>query len=97
MLQLLAAHGGNIVTNLLFDDRRVRVTTLVADSWQPGMTLPAHHVLFNAIGDADRSDDALENAAALVADAALPAINDPAAVRETRRAAVAEQQAGSRA
>ncbi len=35
-----------------------------------------------------------ENAAALVAGAALPAINDPAAVRETRRSAVAERLGG---
>jgi Tfp pilus assembly protein PilF len=94
LLQLLAAHGGNIVTNLLFDDRRVRVTTLVADSWRPGVALPPHHVLFNAIGDADRSDDALERAAALVASDGLAAINDPARVRATRRAQVAETLAG---
>ena len=94
VLQLLAAHGGNIVTNLLFDDRRVRVTTLVADSWRPGVALPPHHVLFNAIGDADRADDALEQAAAIVALDGLPTINDPHAVRATRRAAVAERLAG---
>jgi len=94
LLQLLAAHGGNIVTNLLFDDRRVRVTTLVADSWRPALTLPPHHVLFNAIGDADRSDDALEHAAAIAASDGLPTINDPEAVRRTRRAAVAERLGG---
>ena len=94
LLQLLAAHGGNIVTTLLLDDRRVHVTTLVADSWQPGMTLPAHHVLFNAIGDADRSDEALDNAAAIAASDAQPAINDPRAVRETRRALVADRLGG---
>ena len=38
LLVLLAAHGGNIVTTLLIDDRRVECISLVADSYRDGKT-----------------------------------------------------------
>ncbi len=89
LLVLLAANGGNIVTTLLLDDTQVEAISFVADSWREGVALPPHDLVFNAIGDADRSDDALANAERIVAASAAPALNPPAAVRRTARAGIA--------
>jgi len=88
LLVLLAAHGGNIVTTLLLDDHQVESTSLVADSYRDGMTLPPHDLIFNAIADADRSDDMLAVAERIIAASGAPVLNPPAVVRVTRRASV---------
>jgi glutathione synthase/RimK-type ligase-like ATP-grasp enzyme len=85
LLMLLAANGGNIVTTLLFDDTAIEATSLVADSYRDGMILPAHDLIFNAIGDADRSDESLAIAERIAAASGAPLINRPAAVAATRR------------
>lgn len=89
ILVLLSAHGGNLVTTLMFDDRQVEEISLVADSWRPGVALPPHDLIFNAIGDADRSGDALLLAERIVAESGAPVLNDPAAVRRTARTDIA--------
>jgi glutathione synthase/RimK-type ligase-like ATP-grasp enzyme len=88
VLALLAASGGNLVTTLILDDRYIQATSLVADSYREGMELPPHDVILNAIGDAERSDDALEIAERIVAASNAGVINQPAAVRRTARHAV---------
>jgi glutathione synthase/RimK-type ligase-like ATP-grasp enzyme len=85
LLVLLAARGGNIVTTLLFDDRQVEAISLVTDSYRDGMPLPPHDLIFNAIGDADRADDALAIAERVAAASPAPLLNRPAAVLRTRR------------
>jgi Flp pilus assembly protein TadD/glutathione synthase/RimK-type ligase-like ATP-grasp enzyme len=85
LLVLLAAHGGNIVTTLLLDDRQTEATSLVADSYRDGMTLPPHDLIFNAIADADRGDDTLAIAERIIAASGAPVLNRPAAVLQTRR------------
>jgi Tfp pilus assembly protein PilF/glutathione synthase/RimK-type ligase-like ATP-grasp enzyme len=85
LLVLLAAHGGNIVTTLLFDERQMESTSLVADSYRDGMTLPPHDLIFNAIADADRGDDTLAIAERIIAASGAPVLNRPAAVLQTRR------------
>ncbi len=88
LLVLLAAHGGNIVTTLLLDDRQVESTSLVADSYRDGMTLPPHDLIFNAIAEADRADDMLASAERIIAASGAPVLNPPATVRVTRRDSV---------
>lgn len=85
VLTLLGASGGNVVTTLILDDRYIQSTSLVADTYRDGMELPPHDVLFNAIGDAERSDDALEVAERIVAASHAPVINHPSAVRASLR------------
>ena len=85
LLVLLAANGGNIVTTLLIDDTAVQAISLVADSYRDGMTLPAHDLIFNAIGDAERADDTLAIAERIAARSSAPFLNRPAAVMQTRR------------
>jgi Flp pilus assembly protein TadD/glutathione synthase/RimK-type ligase-like ATP-grasp enzyme len=85
LLVLLAAHGGNIVTTLLFDDHQIESISLVTDSYRDGMALPPHDLIFNAIGDADRADDTLAVAERVIAASGAPVLNRPAAVLLTRR------------
>jgi Tfp pilus assembly protein PilF len=93
VLLLLAAHGGNVVTHPFFDNRVVRLYTLVAEGYQPWLELPPHHVVFNGIGDVDRSLVPLRVAATIVERSGRPVINDPAAVLATGRAGVTERLA----
>jgi len=88
VLLLVAANGGNVVTAPLIDRRAVRLYRLVVEGYRPDMQLPPHHVVFNAVGDADRAASALALAAAIVERSGAPAINLPARVIPTGRADV---------
>ena len=85
VLLLVSAFGGDMVTNLFFDDALVQKAVLLADSVRDELELPPYHVLFNAIGDADRSRPSLERAVAIAAASPAAVINDPAAVLRTGR------------
>lgn len=93
VLLLLAAHGGNVVTHPFFDRRAVRLYTLVTEGYQPWLELPPHHVIFNGIGDVDRSIDPLRAAREVVARSGAPVINHPDAVLASGRADVAARLA----
>jgi glutathione synthase/RimK-type ligase-like ATP-grasp enzyme len=93
VLLLLATTTGNVPThrflsNLIFE--RILVAT---EYYQPGMPLPPHHLVFNAVGEADTSDAALAGAAAVLANTKAAVINPPSAVQGTSRRAVAERLA----
>jgi Flp pilus assembly protein TadD len=94
LLLLLSANGGNVVTTQLLDDRTMVVTVLFVESYRPGLTLPAHDLIFNAIGDVERSPGALEIAQAIVARASVPVLNLPANVVASSRSHVAERVRG---
>jgi glutathione synthase/RimK-type ligase-like ATP-grasp enzyme len=85
VLLLVSAFGGDLVTNLFFDDTVVQKGVVLADSVRGDIVLPFYHVLFNAIADADRSGSSLERAVAIAAASPAPVINDPAAVLRTGR------------
>jgi tetratricopeptide (TPR) repeat protein len=85
VLLLVSAFGGDMVTNLFFDDAVVQKAILLADSVRGALTVPPYHVLFNAIGDVDRSRGSLERAVAIAAASPAAVINDPAAVLHTGR------------
>ena len=94
MLLLLAANGGNVVTAQLLDDRAMQTTALYVESYRPDVLLPAHDLIFNAIGDVERSPDALATAQTIVAHATVPVLNDPAKVLAGGRAGVAARLRG---
>jgi hypothetical protein len=94
LLVLCSAIGGNIPLQNILDDRVFETATLVAESYAPSMRLPRHDVVFNAIGDADRSSRALAIAHDVLAGARAPVVNLPARVRATGRVAVAEHLRG---
>jgi tetratricopeptide (TPR) repeat protein len=85
LLQLVSSGGGNIPTAPFLDDRVFLTTVVVADHFDFLTPLPPHGLIFNAIGDADLCQPALEAALRLTARAKVPVINDPRAVMKTGR------------
>jgi glutathione synthase/RimK-type ligase-like ATP-grasp enzyme len=89
LLQLVSSGGGNIPTAAFLDDSTFQTTVVVADHLDPRLdpkiALPPHQLIFNAIGDADLCQPALEAAGRLISRATVPVINDPRAVMKTGR------------
>lgn len=89
LLQLVSSGGGNIPTAAFLDDSIFQTTVVVADYLDPkldlGSGLPPHQLIFNAIGDADLCQPALQAATRLISHATVPVINDPGAVMKTGR------------
>jgi hypothetical protein len=63
VLLLVSSRFGNVSTRLILDDKTFEVWALYADFHDPSQPLPPHAVVFNAIGDADLCEAALERAA----------------------------------
>jgi tetratricopeptide (TPR) repeat protein len=76
---------GNVVTGQLFDDRVFRVTKLAVELQPPDAALPEHDVVFNAVGEADSSAQALEKLRGLLARSTKRVLNRPALVERTGR------------
>lgn len=93
VLVLASAAGGNVPTRFLLPPERFETTTLAAEAFTAATSLPAHEVVFNAIGDADLAPDALEAAERVLACTTAPVINPPARVRRTDRASNARRLA----
>ena len=85
LLQLVSSGGGNIPTASFLDDGVFLTSVIVTDYLDPAAPLPPHQLVFNAIGDADLCEPALEAAIRLIARTAAPVINDPKAVMKTGR------------
>jgi hypothetical protein len=85
LLQLVSSGGGNIPTASFLDDRIFLTSVIVADYLDPSVPLPPHQLVFNAIGDAELCEPALEAAVRLIARTSAPVINDPRAVMTTGR------------
>ena len=86
--------SGNVVTERLFDDRWFEVTKVAVELHPPDAPLPAHDVVFNAVGEADSSAEALKRARALLAQTQRRVLNDPARIAQTGRIAQAERLKG---
>jgi len=85
LLQLVSSGGGNIPTASFLDDCIFLTSVVVTDYLDPSIPLPPHQLIFNAIGDADLCEPALEAAARLIARTGAPIINDPCAIMKTGR------------
>lgn len=94
VLLLIAAEGGNIPTRTLLDDRVFGGWAVAPEFCDLSEPLPPHRLVFNAIGDADRSRGALEAATALVAKTHAPMINAPTAVLATGRSEISRRLSG---
>jgi glutamate/tyrosine decarboxylase-like PLP-dependent enzyme/glutathione synthase/RimK-type ligase-like ATP-grasp enzyme len=86
LLLLVSSVGGNIPTRHLLDDRVFQTFVVLPEFYDAKVPLPAHRVVFNAIGDADLAAPALAAAQSLVALTSAPVINPPSAVLATGRA-----------
>ncbi len=91
LLQLISSGGGNIPTASFLDDRTFMTTVIVADYLDPSIPLPPHHLIFNAIGDADLCGPALQAAIRIAQCTQAPVINDPSAICKTGRMANARR------
>ena len=85
LLQLVSSGGGNIPTAAFLNDSVFLTSVIIADYLDPHLALPPHQLIFNAIGDADLCEPALEAAARLITRSSAPVINDPSAVMKTGR------------
>ena len=86
VLLLVSVRRGNIPMHLVLDDRMFAVSALYAEFDDPSVPLPAHDVVFNAIGDADLCGEGLVAARAIVLRSQAPLINSPERVIPTGRA-----------
>lgn len=84
---VLAAGIGNVPIDFLLPRERVARIKWFIDYAPPGQAdrLPPHDLVFNAIGDADVAESALQRAAAFAARRTAPLLNAPERVRHTRR------------
>jgi tetratricopeptide (TPR) repeat protein len=87
VLRLVSARGGNIPMRHILDERVFATDTLVCEYADAAGALPAHDIVVNAIGDADRCTEALEAAARIVATTPARVVNPPGRVQLTTRAA----------
>jgi len=94
VLALVSAVGGNVPTRFLLPQDQFEVQVLAVESRAAAQALPAHDLVFNAIGDADLCAPALEAAEAVLRRTSAPVINPPGRVRPTGRVQVAERLAG---
>lgn len=94
VLLIVSIHGGNIPTELLLDDRIFAVNALYAEFHDASRPLPAHDIVFNAIGDADLCGETLGNVAAIVARSGAPVINPPESIANSGRSANAKRLTG---
>jgi len=94
VLLLVSSGSGNIPTATFLDDRIFLTSVIVADFFDAALPLPAHRVVFNAIGDADLCLPALKSASHLAKKTNAPVINHPATIFETGRTAVAKRFRG---
>ena len=85
LLQLVSSGGGNIPTGPFLDDCVFLTSVVVTDYLEATAPLPPHQLIFNAIGDAELCQVALEAAIRLTARSKAPLINDPRAVMKSGR------------
>jgi hypothetical protein len=93
LLLLTSGRRGDVPIRHLLDDKIFRTFVVLPNVYDPDVPLPEHHVVFNAIGDADLCKLALDRAVTLMDRTFAPVINAPAAVLLTGRAANARKLA----
>ena len=91
VLVLRSAVDGNIPLKAVLDDRILQWITLFVESFDEGIIVPPHAVVFNAVGNADLRTRALDKAEAVLRATTAPVINHPGAVRRTGRVQVADR------
>ena len=85
ILVLQSILGGNVLMHRFVDEQLHAVHVLLVEFWEPGMALPEHDLVFQAVGDADVRQEALRQVERILAETDAPVLNGPAAVRESAR------------
>jgi hypothetical protein len=91
LIVMMSANRGNLPWHDLINNRIFLIIAIPAEFYPLDKPLPEHRAIFNAIGDPDVSQSALEAAAAIVAKTTAPVINSPTAVLTTGRIANSER------
>ncbi len=92
---LLAGSGdGNIPLRNFLDDQVFQTYLVFVEYYDPAAPLPAHRLVFNAIGDADLAGPALAAARSVLALTKAPVLNPPDAVAGTGRSDNAQRLSG---
>ena len=91
LLLLVCARGGNIPTDLWINDRRFTIHAIYPEFYDPGVALPRHALVVNAIGDADLCAVALSRCQDVLVHSRAPVINRPMRVQATGRAEIARR------
>jgi len=94
LLLLVSAEGGNVPIRPLLDDRVFLTSVVMAEYFDPSLPLPPHALIFNAIGDADLCQPALDAVTQILARSSAPVVNHPSAIAPTGRADNARRLAG---
>ena len=85
VLKLVSTLGGNVKLQRFLDPRFFQTHIILPEFYDRRTPLPEHHLMVNAIGDAEISRPALEASRAVLALSHAPIINPPAAVLATTR------------
>jgi len=85
LLVLFSAVGGNIPLLHHLDDQIFLTTILAVEYFDTSLPLPPHHLVFNAVGDADLCQPALKQVENILTLTTKPVINKPSAVKVTGR------------
>lgn len=85
LLVLDSAIGGSVPIQNHLDNQTFLTSVLFVDFCDPDFPLPPHHLVFNAIGDADLAQSSLAAAERILTRTTAPVINLPSAVRQTGR------------
>ena len=91
LLLLSSGRRGDVPIRHLLDDKIFRTFVVLPNVYDPDAPLPEHQVVFNAIGDADLCQQALDRAVTLMDRTFASVINAPAAVLRTGRGANARR------
>ena len=94
VLLMVTLGAGNVAAERLLDDRTFQVHKLTVELHALHTPLPAHDVIFNAIGDADEAQEALAKATQIIAASSAPVVNRPDVVLASGRAANAKRLRG---
>jgi aromatic-L-amino-acid decarboxylase len=94
VLELIPGCGGGTRIDIFLSDRIFQRYLVVADFYHPGMALPPHQLVINAIGDVDVAAEALAGAQSLLQHTKAPVINRPSAVLGTSRCDITRRLAG---
>ncbi|MBV8085068.1 MAG: tetratricopeptide repeat protein, partial [Chloroflexi bacterium] len=91
VLVLQSAFGGNMRTESWLYPAVYEKSIVTVDFYEPGLGLPPHDLIVNAVGEADRAEEALQSAARLLAGVSAPIVNPPERVLSTSRVANARR------
>ncbi|WP_433973253.1 pyridoxal-dependent decarboxylase [Tunturiibacter lichenicola] len=91
VLELVSTTGGNIRTDDYLSDRAFQRILVTTEFYDPNTVLPPHHLVVNAIGEADGASAALTGALSVLAHTEAPVINPPAAVLATGRCEIMQR------